>query len=257
MIAVALRLRTRFVVRACMAPAMALGAALTAAQAADPVQPAWARPAWAQPAWAQPVWPDTFLARLEATAVLRTLDADLLGHASSALVLGQWCKNHRVQPQDHLEVHRSPQRHKQLPPELRDQLAVHDRDEIIYRRSTLTCGPMLLGEFENWYAPGRLTPQMNQQLLQTNAPFGQVVQHFGYRREILSNRLLWSPLPQDWEHQSPKDRPGGSMAVPQQLLEHRSVLVTRDHLPFSVMVEIFDAALLGAPPAFIPPSQGR
>jgi hypothetical protein len=43
-----------------------------------------------------PPWPDTYLARVEALALLQTLDADLLSHDSATLTLERWCGAHRL-----------------------------------------------------------------------------------------------------------------------------------------------------------------
>src|SRR5262249_28129227 len=43
-----------------------------------------------------PAWRDDFTARLEATALLETLNADLLSHDSATLTLDRWCDSHRL-----------------------------------------------------------------------------------------------------------------------------------------------------------------
>ena len=46
---------------------------------------------------AQPLdWPDSFVARVEALALLQTLNADLLSHDSATLTLEGWCASHRL-----------------------------------------------------------------------------------------------------------------------------------------------------------------
>ena len=41
-------------------------------------------------------WPDSFVARLEALALIESLNADLLGHDSATLTLERWCADHRL-----------------------------------------------------------------------------------------------------------------------------------------------------------------
>ena len=41
-------------------------------------------------------WPDSFVARLEALALLESLNADLLSHDSATLTLERWCADHRL-----------------------------------------------------------------------------------------------------------------------------------------------------------------
>ena len=41
-------------------------------------------------------WPDTPIARIEALALVETLNADLLSHDSATLTLDRWCADHRL-----------------------------------------------------------------------------------------------------------------------------------------------------------------
>jgi hypothetical protein len=41
-------------------------------------------------------WPDSFVARVEALALLQTLNADLLSHDSATATLERWCDVHRL-----------------------------------------------------------------------------------------------------------------------------------------------------------------
>ena len=41
-------------------------------------------------------WPDSFAGRLEALALIETLNADLLAHDSATLTLERWCADHRL-----------------------------------------------------------------------------------------------------------------------------------------------------------------
>ena len=43
-----------------------------------------------------PPWQDRFTVRLEALALLQTLNADLLSHDSATLTLDRWCTAHRM-----------------------------------------------------------------------------------------------------------------------------------------------------------------
>ena len=47
-------------------------------------------------AQAMPVWPDNFVARLEALAMMQTLNAALLASRSATQTLEQWCGDHRL-----------------------------------------------------------------------------------------------------------------------------------------------------------------
>src|SRR5580700_9245193 len=41
-------------------------------------------------------WPDDFVSRLEALALIESLNADLLSHDSATLTLERWCADHRL-----------------------------------------------------------------------------------------------------------------------------------------------------------------
>jgi len=41
-------------------------------------------------------WPDNFVGRLEALALLESLNADLLAHDSATLTIERWCAEHRL-----------------------------------------------------------------------------------------------------------------------------------------------------------------
>jgi len=41
-------------------------------------------------------WPDTYVARLEALALIQTLNADILASRSATASLETWCRDHRL-----------------------------------------------------------------------------------------------------------------------------------------------------------------
>ncbi len=199
---------------------------------------------------AGPPWPDTPLARLEALAVLQSFNADLLSHPSATLTLERWCSAHRLAPEGRItaEVDRA----VTLPAtaEQRARLQVGADEAVAYRRVRLSCGGRVLSEADNWYVPARLTPEMNRLLEQTTTPFGHAVLALGFHRELLGAELLWHPMPDGWEMQAalPADG-GGPLAIPDQVLEHRAVLLTRGNVPFSEVRETYTVEVLGfAPP---------
>ena len=53
---------------------------------------------------APPSWPNTFTARLEALALLQTLNADLLSHDSATATLQRWCESHQLAPDPHISA---------------------------------------------------------------------------------------------------------------------------------------------------------
>src|ERR1043165_6223486 len=109
-------------------------------------------------------WSADFLGRVEALAVLQTLNADLLGHNSATLTLDRWCDAHHLASPAKVVAVRDRDAAKPPTAEQRKVLGVSESEPIRYRRVKLTCGGHVLSEADNWYVPSRLTPAVNQQL---------------------------------------------------------------------------------------------
>jgi chorismate-pyruvate lyase len=194
----------------------------------------------------QPAWPDTFTARVEALAVLETLNAELLSHDSATATLEHWCAEHRLATPARVTALRVTGIDKPASAEQRRDLHVSDSEPLRYRRVRLTCGTVALSEADNWYVPGRLTAEMNQQLETSDTPFGKVVQPLRFQRHTLSADLLWHPLPEGWQMGAAAPRPGkGALAIPAQILRHRAVLTLPDGTPFSEVVETYTDGIFG------------
>lgn len=208
-------------------------AALTPAQAQD-----------------QPPWPDTFLARLEALALIQTLNAEILGSRSATRSLENWCRDHRLAEDPKIRAHVITGVNKPPTEEQRQHLMLTVQDEVKYRRVQLRCGIHVLSEAENWYVPSRLTPEMNRLLETTETPFGKAVESLEPYRRTFAVKLLWVPLPDGWER-APGRVPtatGGKLAIPDALFQHRAVLYTRKNEPFAEVSEIYQRQILAFPP---------
>jgi hypothetical protein len=89
---------------------------------------------------------------------------------------------------------------------------------------------------------------MNRLLDTTDTAFGRAVQALDFHRRTLSVKLLWSPLPQDWEMGAPlPERKGTTLTIPKAVLEHRAVLTLPDGTPFSEVVETYTSEVLAFP----------
>lgn len=197
----------------------------------------------------EPQWHDSFTARLEALALLQTLNADLLSHESATLTLERWCQAHHMASPVRVVAERLPDTDKPPTPQQRQELGVTATALVRYRRVELRCGDHVLSEAENWYVPGRLTPDMNRLLETTEVPFGRIVQPLHFWRHLLEARLLWSPLPPDWDDGG-KAAPLGPVTWPDArsaVLRHRAVLVLPDGDPISEVIETYTAAVLAFP----------
>jgi hypothetical protein len=194
-------------------------------------------------------WPDSFVGRVEALAVLQSLNADLLSHDSATLTLERWCGQHHLASPAQISAQRVRDVNKPADPAIRKQLQVGADEVVRYRRVSLRCGEVELSEADNWYVPGRLSADMAQRLDQTDEPFGKVVQPLHFQRHTQSAQLLWSPLPEGWEMQqnaasATKHHP---LTIPATVLEHRAVLALPDGTPFSEVVETYTSNVLAFP----------
>ncbi len=205
-------------------------------------------------------WPDTFVARVEALALLQTLNANLLGHDSATQILGEWCREHRLAEDPHIVVQRVQGETSPASDELRRDLRVSSVDEVRYRHVRLLCGSLVLSEADNWYVPSRLTAAMNQQLDFTDSPFGAVVHELHFQRHTFSAKVLWEPLARGWEMEAKVDPPPAAkptrtarLIVPERVLEHRAVLSLPDGTPISEVIETYTGNVL----AFAPPDNLR
>jgi len=210
-----------------------------------------AAPSLAAPPANVPAWPNTPLARVEALAVLQSLNATLLSSDSATLTLDSWCVRHHLAPAGtRVIAERVRDADKPVTAVLRAHLQVGADEPIRYRHVRLRCGELVLSEADNWYVPARLTPEMNAALDSSDIAFGRAVQPLHFRRQTLSAKLLWSPLPDDWdERAAPVDVPAGAaIAIPDHVIEHRAMLRLPDGTPFSEVVEDYTGAVLAFPP---------
>ncbi len=202
---------------------------------------------------AAPNWPDSYFTRLEALALLQTLNAELLSHDSATETLTHWCATHRLTDDPHIIAVRSHAAPKPPSDGIRQLLQVTPQEPIRHRHVQLKCGDLVLSEADNWYVPGRLSQAMNQQLDSTDTPFGVVVRDTHFQRHTLSAQLLWMPLPSGWEMSpSPASGTAAHLAVPAAVLEHHAVLSLADGTPFSALIEIYTGNVLAFPLPALP-----
>lgn len=204
------------------------------------------------PAYAQesPPWPDTFLTRVEALALIQTLNAEILGSRSATLSLEKWCRDHRLAAEPKILAHVVTGVDKAPTDEQRRRLQVTDDTDVKYRRVQLRCGTRVLSEAENWYVHSRLTSEMNRLLETTETPFGKAVESLEPYRLTFAVTLLWSPLPDGWARESATRpaAPGRTLVIPDAMFEHRAVLYTREHRPLAEVNEVYQRQILAFPP---------
>jgi chorismate-pyruvate lyase len=205
--------------------------------------------AHAAPGDDRPAWSNDFTGRLEALALLQTLNAELLSHDSATLTLDRWCDAHHLASPAKVVAVRDRGASKPATAELRRALGVGEAEPIRYRRVQLMCGRHVLSEADNWYVPSRLSTEMNHQLETSDIAFGRAVQALHFQRRTLSARLLWSPLPDGWDIAGGAlpDAGAPTLAIPHAVLEHRAVLTLPDGTPFSEVIETYTEQVLAFP----------
>ena len=167
-----------------------------------------------------------------ALARLRHLNATLLGARSATVALERWFDRGPIGGTRHLVAEHVETGPARTDAARRRRLGIGPFSAVRYRRVRLRLGATVLSEAENWYVPSRLTAPMNRLLDRTQMPFGRAVRALGFRRRTLSRHLLWD---------------GGVLAGPQPprlVLRHHAVLVRRDGVPFSEVIETYTAAVL-------------
>jgi chorismate-pyruvate lyase len=206
--------------------------------------------ALALPAQPRPEWRDTFESRVEILALLQSLNAEILAGSSATRTLEAWCGEHRMADDPKIVAIRVPAARKEPTAEQLQRLDVRDAAEVQYRRVELRCGAHVLSEADNWYVPARLTPEMNDLLTTTDTPFGKAVQPLQPYRRTIAVTMLWLPLPRGWELQRRpriRSRARRTLLLPKEVFQHRAVLYTAGHVPFSEVVETYQSDLLAFP----------
>jgi chorismate-pyruvate lyase len=184
-------------------------------------------------------WPGTYLAHVEAMALIETLNSELLSSPSATLTLERWCGDHLLAAEPKVSARLIRGVNKEIAPDDRQRLAVGPGELIRYRRVQLFCGDRLLSEADNWYVPSRLTPEMNRLLDETDTPFGRAVKDLEFQRQTLKVTVLWRPLPEGWELEGEHQYRDPELEIPDHVLEHRAILYTKTRAPFSIVVETY------------------
>jgi len=197
----------------------------------------------------QAAWPDTFVSRLEALALIQTLNADLLGSRSATATLEHWCRDHRLAAEPRIAASLVAGTDRAPTGEQRQHLEVTASDTVKYRHVQLRCGAKVLSEADNWYVPSRLTPEMNRLLETTDTPFGRAVESLQPYRRTIAVAMLWSPLPDGWERGAAASpaQTGAALAIPDALFEHRAILYARGNTPFAEVREVYQRQVLAFP----------
>ena len=190
-------------------------------------------------------WSSDFTAKVEALALMQSLNAQLLSHDSATLTLDHWCAAHKLAAPALIVAQLVHDLDKPATAEQRQLLKVGPNETIRYRRVNLRCGDLTLSKADNWYVPSRLSDEMNKQLDATDIAFGRAVQALHFQRHTISAKLLWSPLPEGWETaRQQESNSKGPLEIPNDLIQHSAVLTLPDGTPFSEVVETYTSSIL-------------
>src|SRR5258705_2969090 len=196
-------------------------------------------------------WRDTPVARLEALALIQTLNGEILASPSATLTLERWCRTHALAEPAQLIARQIEANTAEAGAAVRQHLQVSAAEPLRSRRVELRCGELLLAIADNWYVPSRLTPAMNRLLKTTQLPFGKVVQPLSPQRQTLAATLLWSPLPEGWERSVRGTAPGaataGPLSVPAALFAHQAIVFSGRHQPIAEVYEVYQTDILAFP----------
>jgi chorismate-pyruvate lyase len=188
---------------------------------------------------------DGVVRRLKAALLTETLNAELLSHDSATATLERWCATYSLAAPPTIVAERVPDVDQAPTEEVRRDLRVGAAEAVRYRRVRLRCGTLVLSEADNWYVPGRLTPEMNRLLDTTDTPFGRVVKTLAFKRHTISAKVVSPVLPEGWEAMPPARIDGmGEPCLPARLLEHRALLTLPDGTPLSEVVETYTGNVL-------------
>jgi hypothetical protein len=188
--------------------------------------------------------------RLGALALMQTLNARILSSRSATASLEDWCAARGLASEPKVTARLVTGVAKVPTREQLDRLQVAEAEAVRYRRVQLACGDRVLSEADNWYVPGRLTPEMNRLLDTTDTPFGRAVQPLRPHRQTLAVTVLWQAMPEGWERRPLEalcDVATAPLALPEHLFEHRAILYASDGRPFSEVSERYTREVLAPP----------
>jgi hypothetical protein len=162
---------------------------------------------------------------------LEQVEAVLRRHDSATLALEEWCALRGLADPARVTARTITQTLKiesdAAAIAIRARLGVAPDATVAMRHVQLSCGATVLSVAWNWFVPDRLTPDMQDALRLSDAPFGKVVAPLHFRRRPLST--VAGPA---------DDCPADTIST------HRAMLVLPDERPLAYLVECYTAANL-------------
>ena len=165
-------------------------------------------------------------AAASSSVTIEEFERTLAAQDSATAALGEWCERHKIAAASSIRAS-VVERTSEAGPETRAILNLGPNDPVGYRHVRLSCGHAVLSEAYNWFAPSRLTPEMNRALGESDTPFGKIAAPLTFRRV----RLL-------------EERGRAEFCPPDTILIHRALLRLPDGQPLAYVVECYTAANL-------------
>lgn len=159
---------------------------------------------------------------------LAEFEAHLAARDSATESLRLWCAARRLADPPTIHAEHARAGESNAPPKsMRRKLDLAAGDPVAIRHVHLACGTKVLSVAWNWYAPARLTAEMNAALQGSTVPFGKVAAPLGFRREPLETvRGAVEPCPAD------------------TISSHRALLRLPDGKPLALVLECYTPANL-------------
>ena len=185
---------------------------------------------------ARPALPQS-RSRIEASALIESLNRRLLESQSATATLEAWCADHCMARPAKIVARRIAGIERTPDPETRRRLGAVNGETVRYRHVQLMCGEHILSEADNWYVPARLPAEANIMLETGDTPFGKAIRSLRPTRLTISAEILWAP-PTAVASASDEINP------PRYLVEHRALVLTQDRTPVSEVDERYTREVL-------------
>jgi len=198
-------------------------------------------------------WPTDVMARLEATALLQSLNVELLTSDSEQQTLGRWCSSHGLVSNPQISIERVLDAEERPTEAQRKMLATSAKEPIRHRKVQVLCGATVLLEADDWYLPSRVSAQVNALIESTALPF-ETAQIGHFRRRIVSATILWPQLPELWGLGT-EESATESQAMrppPARVLTHHVLVTLPDGTPFGEAKENYMRSVLAFPCPSLP-----
>jgi hypothetical protein len=188
--------------------------------------------------------PDAFVERVEALALLQTLNADLLSHDSATQTLERWCGDHRLAspPRSSRSGCRASSRRPH--PQQRAELQVGPTEQVRYRRVRLRCGALVLVGSRQLVCAVAIDGADERPAGVHQHAVWQSCAAAAFSAPHLVRYAAMAAAAQGWEMQRAASGDATPFQVPDKVLEHRAVLVSPDGMPISEVVETYTGNVL-------------